>query len=185
MARQGRGTQCGRGLPFIFSSLFSLFFFLLSFFFLFFISFFLSFFLLLFLVNSISPLLSSLLQLSGRKYDLMEGDFIVLAVDGKQEIDRIAKLFVHRGKNQKDNLFVVVRWFVPKEKDRKTGWEVLAERKVDHQRRKYPQVYSFLSIRRKCQVEHFCNSGCCVEKGQVTKIMHASHETFLVNPWMS
>ena len=106
-------------------------------------------------------------------------------MDDKQEIARIAKLFVHRGKNQKDNLFVVVRWFVPKEKDKKTGWEVVSERKVNHHRRKYPQVYSFLSIRRKCQVEHFCSSGCYVKKGHVPKMIHAPHETFLVKPWMS
>ena len=110
----------------------------------------------------------------------------MLVVDDQEEIARISKLFVHRGKDERDNLFVVVRWFVSgKEKDKKTGWDVLSERKVDHNRRKYPQVYSFLSIKRKCQVEHCCNSGCHVEKGQVTKMIHAAHETFLVNPWMS
>jgi len=110
----------------------------------------------------------------------------VLVVDGQEEIARIGKLFIHQGKDQKDNLFVVVRWFVPeREKDKKTNWDVLSERKVDARRRKYPQVYSFLSIRRKCQVEHLCNSGCHVDQGRVTKIIHAPPETFLVNPWMS
>jgi len=117
--------------------------------------------------------------------ELHAGDFIVLVVGGLEEYARIQTMFVHRGKDTLERLFVLVRWYVATSRDTKTTWDVLTERKVDAHRNKYAQVFSFLSVKRKASVEHMCREGCHVEQGRCTKFTHTTHDQFLVNPWMS
>ena len=113
-------------------------------------------------------------------------DFMLLAVGGQEEIARISHIFIHKGKDDVERLFVAVRWFVPRGKDSKTGWVILKESKADANRAKYDQIFSFMSIKRKIAVEHLCTGECHVNQGQKkTAWVHSATESFLVNPWMS
>jgi len=121
----------------------------------------------------------------GQEWSLSVGDFVVLSLEGVEEFARISQLFIHRGKDGEDRLFLIVRWFVPSLIDSVTTWQVLCERRADSKRKKYDQVFSFLSVLRKASVEHQCTANCEVKRDPVTRIHHCEKEIFLINPYMS